>query len=93
MKEKLKDFQQMTENSTPDFHSSLKEIETGFLQQHTCRRHSRAAAIVQVTGVGVKISTSQVQLNTTLQQAKYTLSKCTEAIIKMWVGAKQALHL
>lgn len=26
MKEKWKDFQQMTENSTADFHSSLKEI-------------------------------------------------------------------
>lgn len=73
MKGKLKDFQQMTENSIPDFHSSLKEIETGFLQQHTCRKNSRAAAIVQVTGVGVKMSTSHVQqLNIALQQAKYT---------------------
>jgi hypothetical protein len=52
MKEKWKDFQQMTENSTADFHSSLKEIDrlSSAAQQHTCRKNSRAAATAQVTG-------------------------------------------
>lgn len=43
--------------------------------------------------VGVKMSTSHgQQLNTALQQAKYTPSKCTDNNQDV-VGAKEALHL
>lgn len=47
-----------------------------------------------VTGVDFKNSTSRKQqLNTALQRTKYIPPKCTEAIIMMWVGTMEALHL
>lgn len=73
MKENLKDFQQITENSTPDFHSSLnKKYKWAFFSSTHAGRTPEQLVTMQVTGVGVNMSTSHVQK---LNKYNITMSK------------------
>lgn len=64
--ENLKDFHQLTENSTPDFHSSLTKTQTFFSSTHA--KTLEQLEVMQVTGVGVKMSNATIKYSITMNK-------------------------